>query len=398
MVTTRSSRLRLNITSAEMVANSEDLLKDILLRLPIKTLIKFKIVSKPWLSLISCPHFGLSYTHFLQSNYSLKPQALFLDVVYKKLPSKFMVLRLNPELKRLPLFDFIHARNVRILQSCYGLILCVSQSNNNKSYFLCNPVTKKFKMFSFPVTREVTIGTRERLFHHVGVNLAFDPFKSPYYKIISIWQDLFFRNDPERSRCYMHFIDIYSSETDSWSVAKIKFAWSQEMEFDRAVLFNGAIHWDSSYRRSFYFDPYNECLKQMPMPTVDRTWVRYLGESGGHMHIVAANGFSFFEFKIFEMAEDYSNWFLKYRLDLDAKMYVLAPKDTVHNYLLSCAVQSDEVKGDSLLAIFPGGFAISYNLVDGTVKRLRCSNIQNYGPDFETFRVSCRYFETLACV
>ncbi|KAL9409366.1 hypothetical protein AB3S75_047707 [Citrus x aurantiifolia] len=42
---------------AEVIGNLDDLLTEILLRLPIKSLLKFKSVSKHWLSLISNPVF-----------------------------------------------------------------------------------------------------------------------------------------------------------------------------------------------------------------------------------------------------------------------------------------------------------------------------------------------------
>ncbi|KAM1721011.1 hypothetical protein ACFX12_022597 [Malus domestica] len=41
----------------EAVANSQDILTQILLRLPTKSLVRFKCVSTHWLSLISCPQF-----------------------------------------------------------------------------------------------------------------------------------------------------------------------------------------------------------------------------------------------------------------------------------------------------------------------------------------------------
>ncbi|KAK6232716.1 hypothetical protein SCA6_002789 [Theobroma cacao] len=212
MVTTRSSsRLRVKITSAETVANNEDLLQEILLRLPTKTLLKFKLVSKPWLSLISSTHFSLSHTRFLQNNHSLKPHALFLDILYEKLPSKFMFLHLNPDINPLPSFNFIDARCVKIIQSCIGLLLCVSVSDDGLRFFVCNPTTKKFKVISIPSRQEIynsydyvansmglDLSKSNKLFldndasvklafdpivrfcQHDGVNLAFDPYKSPH--------------------------------------------------------------------------------------------------------------------------------------------------------------------------------------------------------------------------
>ncbi|KAL7229412.1 hypothetical protein ACSBR2_008006 [Camellia fascicularis] len=46
-----------NQSSAEAVANNDDLLNQILVGLPIRSLLRFKSVSKHWLSLITHPHF-----------------------------------------------------------------------------------------------------------------------------------------------------------------------------------------------------------------------------------------------------------------------------------------------------------------------------------------------------
>ncbi|KAK9293267.1 hypothetical protein L1049_021259 [Liquidambar formosana] len=62
---------------AKAIAGNKDLLREILLRLPIKSLLRFKSVSKEWLSLISNPHFAQSYTH--RYNPNLKPSSLLLN-------------------------------------------------------------------------------------------------------------------------------------------------------------------------------------------------------------------------------------------------------------------------------------------------------------------------------
>ncbi|OMO62633.1 hypothetical protein COLO4_32988 [Corchorus olitorius] len=78
--------------SAEQIGYSEDLLMEILLRIPPKSLLQLKLVSKQWRSLISSTSFRLSQTRMKAS---LKPYALFIDTL--SLASEIAVLPINPD-------------------------------------------------------------------------------------------------------------------------------------------------------------------------------------------------------------------------------------------------------------------------------------------------------------
>ncbi|KAK6243602.1 hypothetical protein QUC31_010011 [Theobroma cacao] len=398
MVTTRSSsRLRVKITSAETVANNEDLLQEILLRLPTKTLLKFKLVSKPWLSLISSTHFSLSHTRFLQNNHSLKPHALFLDILYEKLPSKFMFLHLNPDINPLPSFNFIDVRCVKIIQSCIGLLLCVSVSDDGLRFFVCNPTTKKFNVISIPSRQEIYNSYDYVANSFVNMIALIWRLIHTNHLIFSIWREVLFSKDPENTTFYIfprYSVDIYSSETNSWSVSKIEFNSKQYIHADHAVFFNGAIHWDCSDTQSWYIDVNNECLKTMPMPRVNKGY-RYFGESGGHLHLAVATEFSHLEFTIFEMEADYSSWSSKYNETL---LVVPRRRSRIQSYLLSYAIQCNEKQGDSIVIALSNGKGYSYNLESGTVQKLWCSNVKKYEHDHTSRFHALQYFESLSCI
>ncbi|KAL7229422.1 hypothetical protein ACSBR2_008016 [Camellia fascicularis] len=63
-----------NPSSSETVGNNGDLLNQILLYLPIRSLLRFKSVSKHWLSLITHPHF----LHLRTTQPNPRPSGLFL--------------------------------------------------------------------------------------------------------------------------------------------------------------------------------------------------------------------------------------------------------------------------------------------------------------------------------
>ncbi|OMP04786.1 hypothetical protein COLO4_09300 [Corchorus olitorius] len=433
------------MASKQEVVNNEYLLEEILVRLPTKPLLKFKLVSKQWLSLISNPKFCLS--HSLLHKPSLKPQALLLDLVYPKLPSDFKFIHLNPNsTHQLPNFDFIDVPNVRIVQSCSGLLLCsttttIDHGRNpdpNLSYFICNPINKEFKNISLPQRQRISHAYKDvgndpptpivtvtftdldqwnslnlafdpivKSTMEIAVNLAFDPLISPHYKILSIWSDLLIIKDPQSTISFAfprYSIDIYSSETDSWSLAKVMIASEHAIRFERAVYFNGALHWDCAAcsDETMYIDIISESVKIMPMPSERNSKFRYFGESGGHLHFVAATGHIILNFRVFELQEDYSSWLLKYNLDLDVEPFAVVPTDIpnliISSYLMSCAVQSEEGNGDSLVLVVLGNKAISYHLVDRTVKELPCSNRDNYTHRGGNRFYPCPYFETLYCI
>ncbi|XVF30675.1 hypothetical protein REPUB_Repub16aG0078800 [Reevesia pubescens] len=255
------------ITSAEAIGNNPYLLTEILLKLPTKPLLKFKCVSKQWLSLISDPHFCLSHTRHHQSNGFLTPTDLLLKWFYT-LPSEFDVVPIKHD-SRVPFFDYMnYAPNINVLQSCYGLFLCESVVDSPKDvisrYFICNPTTKKFKELSFPKNP-----FQGSTFY---ISLAFDPLKSPHYKIVCV------RKVSDKPSKYQ--LDIYSSETDSWSLSRISFDVKDSIKFEDAVFCNGKIHWSCHWEHSLYFDVENESLETLPMPisTMEAPERSYLGE------------------------------------------------------------------------------------------------------------------------
>ncbi|XVF30676.1 hypothetical protein REPUB_Repub16aG0078900 [Reevesia pubescens] len=386
-------------SAAEAIASNHDLLLEILLRVPAKPLFIFKSVSKQWFSLISSSEFCLSHAHRHRDNASLSAAALLFHCgTSHNPPGGYHIIPLKNQCSRVPFFDYLNDPDVKIMQSCNGLLLCRSCDKSLcLKYFICNPTTNKFRMVSFPRVEGFVY----------AVNLAFDPLKSADYKIISIRRLIWVAPRFQ--------IDIYSSKTDSWSVKVLNFTTDENVWLNSGVFCNGAIHWESEGKSSLYLDVENMCLKAMPMPgqMVDgpegsySESNRFLGESWGHLHLAVTYMSSLgLQLNIFEMAADYSDWFLKYRVNLESVMKCfpeinLYPEDE-GGYQVStlCVVRSyrDEV---SKVVVFVNGKAISYDLNNGTLTRLcdlePCPKI--YGPpsNYEAFNVY-QYFETLSCV
>ncbi|OMP05301.1 hypothetical protein COLO4_08936 [Corchorus olitorius] len=374
--------------SAEQIGNNEDLLTEILLNLPTKSLIRFRLVSKQWMLLISSARFCYSHTQTLHARGRLKPLAHLLDTCHSP-PSVFGYLPVDLNTKqRLPYFDFIHMRDVTILQSSFGLLLCVSSKSSiieTSEYFICNPSTRKFKMISFDDIND----------RPAAVHLAYDPLKSPHYKIISV---LWMGKSDKKS------VKIYSSETNSWSQSKTKF-FTPGIELKYSVFFNGAIHWYSSGSESMYFDVENECFKPMPMPMRKALTrgTQSFGECGGHLNL--ATSYWRQTFTVHEMKDDYSGWYLKYCINLHDKLSnpPFVSEFNCGTYLLFGCIQSDDDGGDSIRVVLADVQAIAYNFKDQTLTRLQCRSLGVYRHQCFSFSSNylcraCPYFETLSCI
>ncbi|CAK7341635.1 unnamed protein product [Dovyalis caffra] len=122
---------RVSLSSAEIIAGNQDLLTEILIRVPAKPLLKFKCVSKQWLSLISDPKFCIwnaSHQRILNPT----PDALLLNNFYSSTPT-FQFVPLEGDgassYSKVAVFDDLNVSpyfRLKIKNSCNGLILCMS--------------------------------------------------------------------------------------------------------------------------------------------------------------------------------------------------------------------------------------------------------------------------------
>ncbi|XVF11232.1 hypothetical protein REPUB_Repub08aG0008600 [Reevesia pubescens] len=282
--------------NAEAIANNYDLLIQILVCLPVKSLLRFKSVSKAWSLSSLIPNSLATFFH-----------------TYQALSWTKLVLH------SLKFLNFInHPSGLKILQSHNGFLLCSSfRDRFRHDYYVYNPTTKQFVTLPPPANQNTLIV--------FGVNLAFDPTNSPHYKFVFVqepdpWLDL--RDDPE-SRYASQQIEIYSSRTQSWRLSGNPFIAEVNTGFNRGVFCNGAIHWLTGWgTTSPYFNVEEEKLRELPMPPFPDDWEDlrmyvYFGESRGHLHLIEIYGPRTTQFNVYEIESDYSGWFVKYHIDLD---------------------------------------------------------------------------------
>ncbi|PRQ54160.1 putative F-box domain-containing protein [Rosa chinensis] len=444
---------------AETVASIEQVLTEILVRVPAKPLVRFKCVSKHWLSLISDPKFchrhtlqnpntpvsavfcdrscrpfcfvpidldhmrGTSSTssnirnHGNQNPFgSGSPTCNPLDFVQNqydygiKTVHTFPVNRLHfdhksPSRSRsLPFNPLTFAQNqyhddIRIIQSCNGLFLCLLFHNKlNPPYLIFNPTTNQFSTLIPPPITAVTTATGERKEHYVSTALAFDPSKSPHYKVVCL------RTIDGSEDGTIYHIVIYSSETQSWRILNFSIKRVFSILYARVVYWKGAIHWLGMFSEVAYFhideerDGFIDNRPHFYENDVHRRKCRYFQEShdGHHLYLIDIYRPCITKFEVFEMGKDYSGWFVKYLVDIDPICrWNLSDRFVV---LFLDQDENEEEESSSLLLHMPGKL-ISYNLKSKTYKSLDLT--PKPGVNDSLLRVEAsnhRYMETLACV
>ncbi|KAG8390236.1 hypothetical protein BUALT_Bualt01G0062800 [Buddleja alternifolia] len=170
-------------------------------------------------------------------------------------------------------------------------------------------------------------------------------------------------------------IEIYSSETGLWRKCMEPF--KAHVDFENGVYWNNAIHWigidgclDSLY---FNLDD-NQVFGIKPMPPIPNGWHRkinyYFGESCDHLHYVEIVGPQI-QFNVYEVRRDYSEWFIKYQVDLspvvEANPGMIRSTFRPTNWYyyafsIFCLVRGKEDENSFLVLQIPGK-VIRYNLV-----------------------------------
>ncbi|KAL0359263.1 UNVERIFIED_CONTAM: F-box protein [Sesamum angustifolium] len=280
-------------SAVEEVAYNDDVLMEILLLLPAKSLVRFKAVSKHWHSLISTSSF--SHLHTLRH---CKPQPSFL---LRAAPSLFFYF--NPTIKKFLQFhlNFAHPK---ILQSCHGLLLleCGSSLSVNRDYYVYNPTTGE--------SRKLLLEKESLL----GLQLAFDPSKSPHYKVICV----------SNTSYSIHFceIQVYDSGSRTWKRLEEVFTSSEFRKFDQGVYWNNGIYWIASGGQILRFDIEKCIFESSPATMIASRGRRSLNmvnlmESSGRMHCVLHKDTMSSLLLVYEVTDNGNNWCLKYSFNFD---------------------------------------------------------------------------------
>ncbi|XP_028785357.1 F-box/LRR-repeat/kelch-repeat protein At2g27520-like [Neltuma alba] len=225
----------------------EDIMANILKRIPIKSLSRFRCVCKQWKNLFQTRSFIADYLHhpghddtpplLLQSNHRTDPLKLrFVDE--KKRVREFQ----NP-----PSIDSLQCAN--LIGSSNGLV-CVEFDESGTSPFsllLWNPTTTKVRK----------------------IPRAINDFKGNCILGFGYCQII---NDHKIVRVYefdlkVNGVEVYSLSTNSWKEIKYKNLKGKRL-FHDTVTVNGTMFWHGSENSIVSFDIETEEFRLIPMPVI----------------------------------------------------------------------------------------------------------------------------------
>ncbi|GJS63770.1 AT-hook motif nuclear-localized protein 28-like protein [Tanacetum coccineum] len=359
-------------SSVQSVISNDDLLTEILVRLPALSLVLFKSVSKHWFSLIKQAA-NLTFRRNIDP-----PSGLFINkyTSYNKdegsFNCEFVPLDIRIPLLATNNFSFCpefqnECRAAVILDSCNGLLLCRTLSGK---LYVCNPsISNMFKVLPQPdnVTWYPNNQFRDRL------KMAFDPTKSSHYKLIYVESVV---HDPHASNGIRVQIHTFSSETGNWSLCGHRFCQHCFITFKFGVYWNDAIYWSTGVE-VFKLDIMNEhpVLTTLPTPrlTIDERLrpTNFLFESHGCLLLVGAHVVPSRHYTIYEKRNVYSEWSVKYTVNLDD----IIPDMFSRHENIFCIVLGEREE-DSFLVWQLGRKVVQHKIVSKTV-----NTISDLGPN-----------------
>ncbi|XP_043700366.1 F-box/kelch-repeat protein At3g23880-like [Telopea speciosissima] len=256
-----------------------DIIKEILLRLPVKSLLRFRCVSQDWRCLISGDSFFISMYH--NRSIEKNPSSLILidtkNNFYTVVDNSCHKLLFDED--DMPFFlttsscnielggnnNDYRRRNIKVVDSCNGL-LCFTYSKGRISYsdliYLLNPATRELKELP-PHPNSYSSPFCEIFFNSFGstrIGFGFDPM-SKDYKVVKL------------VNCIEHgHVWVYSLNSDNWrklggdipiQVPKQLFVHPKSR---KTPVVNAAIHWMVSSGEIYLFDLVHEVFRELPPP------------------------------------------------------------------------------------------------------------------------------------
>ncbi|XP_026452235.1 F-box protein At5g07610-like [Papaver somniferum] len=284
-------------TTTDQTYLTEDFLYEIFLHLDIDSIFKFKCVSKVWLSILSNPNFinrwykvntslwALVHASATEGNLkNLKvtlshPESNSQFICHHQTGFSFGFLDQKHDLSNTKLTD-----GLLIIGSSNGLVLCATSYFNQKTYYVCNPLTKKSVLLPPPPKEQMIVQT--------GFTCDECCFSSSLgYKVIRL--PVF--------HCATTFnVEIFSSDLGEWNVHDVlcppDVTWSSP-RYDNLVSHNGTSYWMQKTSNkilafSAHVNKHNNHgtygidsklieLPELPMDDENRYLSQCLGESEG---------------------------------------------------------------------------------------------------------------------
>ncbi|XP_021739888.1 F-box protein At5g49610-like isoform X1 [Chenopodium quinoa] len=209
----------------------DEVILQILSRLPIKSVFRFRAVCKYWYQLLSERYFVHLYNEM-----SVRSSMILVEITeISESKSSLICVDYSKGVSEFPL-NFLKDR-VKVRASCNGL-LCCSSIPDKGVFYLCNPVTREYKLL--PKCRERPVTSFYPDGEATLVGIACDLYDTRKFSVVLAGYHRPFGYSPTKTFICM----VYNSEINQWR----KFVTLQEEHFtqmnrNQVVFVNGMLHW-----------------------------------------------------------------------------------------------------------------------------------------------------------
>ncbi|GJS91114.1 hypothetical protein Tco_0773750 [Tanacetum coccineum] len=216
-----------------------------------------------------------------------------------------------------------------------------------------------------------------------GLRLAFDPTKSPDYKVVRAG----------RNSCEI-VIQIYSSESGNWTLCRERFTYFLFVHFDSAIYWNDALHWlETENRRLTHYklniedhehpiittiqisQDHEQPIITTMLPMIISIRIPHmlhlegkLFESLGCLVLVRRDCIGSSKFTIYQMRKGCYVWSSKYIVNTDDFMNPLPEGWSIRSIVWSIVL--GEREEDSFIIINLSAKVVQYNLISKTLREI----------------------------
>ncbi|XP_058198470.1 F-box/kelch-repeat protein At3g06240-like [Rhododendron vialii] len=240
-----------------------DIIADVLSRLPVNSLYRFKCVSPSWNSLISSPYFA--QTHFNRTHTNNPNKHLLHNIVLQSITQDLYTVDLTADVPFATKLDLpsLQPPDDKVLGSCNGLLLFCRTGRSN--FFLLNPSTRECKKLpSLPFVLNPGHG-----FYSCLYGVGYDSTTDDYKVVMLSFYD---ESDPEsESESYplsdTTTVAVYSLKSNAWRRIQDTQYIHWGMTF--GAYFNGCLHWVCRREGSYLivaFDLADEVFREVSLP------------------------------------------------------------------------------------------------------------------------------------
>ncbi|CAI9107943.1 OLC1v1007429C1 [Oldenlandia corymbosa var. corymbosa] len=237
--------------SLNPVALPEDLVPEILARLPAKSLLRFRCVSKQWKALIGSQYFVNLQLKISKARAQDNPQILLMiNNNHGTRPSFLIVSPDSPPQKMRPThLPFTELRSlVRRIHGCCNGLVCLSNSLTDH-IVLWNPTIRKRWVLPVPVLDDAChhppILTHSTIYSTYEYAFGYDDIGDDY-KVVGILACFDSSSTSSPPRPIHQEVKVYSVASNSWRRLPLNFQYivgTRGISRTEGKLVNNALHW-----------------------------------------------------------------------------------------------------------------------------------------------------------